>query len=154
MYLFLVERAHVIRGPRARQGRFHDPIWISGIVAITVGFGSIICDAFMYPLYKLQNEACHIGLPPKVSIPLLTYDIFINVALTGVFIYYLRPLLNFRVNMRQDRQESAESLSLPVGPARHISRTVQITSTIEKRNSCSTDDQKVPPPTILSLIHI
>jgi len=89
----------------------------------------------------------------------LTYDIFINVVLTGVFVYYLKPMLNFRVNMRQDRQESAESLAAPGGPARHISRTVQITSTIEKRNSCSTDDQKglastsVTSPTFQSWVH-
>jgi len=90
---------------------------------------------------------------------LLAYDIFINVALTGIFVYYLRPMLNFRVNVRQDRQESAESLAAPEGPARHISRTVQITSTIERRNSCSTGDQKVLPstsittPTFASWVH-
>jgi len=89
---------------------------------------------------------------------LLAYDIFINVALTGIFVYYLRPMLNFRVNMRQDRQESAESLA-SFSAARHITRTVQITSTIERRNSCSTKDQKAAPstsvttPTFASWVH-
>jgi len=154
MYIFLVERAHAIR-VKARRGRLHDPVYVAGVVIVLVGFGSIAIVAFLYPLYKLQGS-CHVGLPPKVSAPLLAYDIFINVALTGIFVYYLRPMLNFRVNMRQDRQESAESLAMN---DRHISRTVQITSTTERRNSCSTEDQKAVPsssvttPTFASWVH-
>jgi hypothetical protein len=167
MYLFLVERAHAIR-PKARRGRLHDPVYVAGVIFVLIGFGAIACDAFMYPLYKLSDQACKIGLPPKVSsmcarlrppshlapltntteVPLLTYDIFINVGLTGIFVYYLRPMLNFRVNMRQEHRPSAESLAACEGPARHISRTVDITTTTEKRNSCSTDDQKAIRPTV------
>lgn len=39
MYLFLVERAHTIRAPRAR--RLHDWVWVSGILVIAVGFGAV-----------------------------------------------------------------------------------------------------------------
>lgn len=39
MYLFLVERAHAIRAPRAR--RLHDWVWMSGILVIAIGFGAV-----------------------------------------------------------------------------------------------------------------
>jgi len=67
MYLFLVERAHAVRS-KARRGRLHDPIYVTGVVIILIGFGAIACEAFLYPLYKLgSNQNCKIGLPPKVS---------------------------------------------------------------------------------------
>lgn len=89
--------------------------------------------------------------------PLLAYDIFINVALTGIFVYYLRPMLNFRVNMRQEHRPSAESLAAPDGNARHISKNVEITSETERRNSCSTEARSttvnVTMPTFASWVH-
>jgi hypothetical protein len=35
-------------------------------------------------------------VPTKVTVPLITYDIMINTALTGVFVAMLRPLLRFQ----------------------------------------------------------
>ena len=68
------------------------------MVVIVVGFGTIAVIAFIYPFAELAGKdgECKIGLPFRVTIPLLTYDVLINVALTGVFIGLLRPLLSFR----------------------------------------------------------
>ncbi|KAF2474181.1 uncharacterized protein BDR25DRAFT_385633, partial [Lindgomyces ingoldianus] len=95
MYVFLVERAHVMRAPYVR--RVQDWIWLGGILMITMGFGSIAICAFTWPIAELSPDdgRCRIGLPLKVAIPLLSFDVIINLALTGIFIYLMRSLLQF-----------------------------------------------------------
>ena len=65
---------------------------------IALGFGSIAVVAFMYPFaaFARGNGKCTIGLPLRVTIPLLSYEIVINVALTGIFIGLLRQILRIR----------------------------------------------------------
>ncbi|KAF2181640.1 hypothetical protein K469DRAFT_254506 [Zopfia rhizophila CBS 207.26] len=95
MYTFLVERAHAMKAPYMR--RTHDWIWLGGMFMITTGFGSIAICGFLWPIADLSpnDGRCRIGLPIKVTVSLLTFDITINMALTGTFIYLLRPLLRF-----------------------------------------------------------
>lgn len=45
-------------------------------------------------LSKLDGR-CRIGLPPRVSFPLLCFDVAVNFLLTGVFFWLLRPVMNF-----------------------------------------------------------
>lgn len=62
---------------------------------IATGFGSIAICGFLWPIADLSSVdgRCRIGLPRKVTVPLLSFDVVINMGLTGVFIYLLRPLL-------------------------------------------------------------
>lgn len=96
MQIFLVERAHAIRYKLKR--RMDDYVWLVGILIVLFGFGSIAIVAFISPIADIARSdgKCRIGLPLKVTIPLLTYDILINVAMTFVFVALLRPLLRFR----------------------------------------------------------
>lgn len=99
-YVFLVERAHAIRAPYMR--RRSDFIWLVGIFFIAAGFGSIAICGFIWPISDMSkvDGRCRIGLPLKVTIPLLTFDVIINTALTGIFIYLLRPLLRWTLRPR------------------------------------------------------
>jgi hypothetical protein len=47
----------------------------------------------MYPVDELSpiDHICRIGLPFKITLPLLVYDITVNVYLTCHFIYFARP---------------------------------------------------------------
>ena len=67
------------------------------MLLIVLGFGSIAICGFIWPVANVSDidGRCRIGLPFRVTIPLLTFDIFINVLLTGIFIYLLRPLFRF-----------------------------------------------------------
>ncbi|KAF2733537.1 hypothetical protein EJ04DRAFT_565069 [Polyplosphaeria fusca] len=105
MYIFLVERAHALRAPY--MSRFSDWIWLSGMLAIVTGFSSLAVCGFLWPIGELSKTdgRCRIGLPLKVTIPFLTFDIVINAALTGIFIYLLKPLLHYSI------------LSAPIVPA-------------------------------------
>lgn len=96
-YVFLVERAHALRAPYMKRSR--DWIWLGGMITIACGFGSIAICGFIWPIANLSeiDGRCRIGLPFRVTIPLLTFDVVINTLLTGVFVYLLRPLLRFSV---------------------------------------------------------
>jgi hypothetical protein len=93
--LFLVERAHAVRYRLKR--RRQDWIWLASVAIIILGFGSIAGVAFAFPIADIADDhKCKIGVPTKVTVPLITYDIMINTALTGVFVAMLRPLLRFQ----------------------------------------------------------
>jgi hypothetical protein len=77
--------------------RRHDWIWLASVAIIILGFGSIAGVAFAFPIADIVDDhKCRIGVPTKVTVPLITYDIMINAALTGVFVAMLRPLLRFQ----------------------------------------------------------
>ncbi|KAF2226123.1 hypothetical protein BDZ85DRAFT_192214, partial [Elsinoe ampelina] len=94
--LFLIERAHAIRAHKFF--RRHDKIYIALLAAILVGFGSIMVAAMIWPIAEVSgiDGICRIGLPVAISGSIIAADMVINAALTGVFIWLLRPLARNR----------------------------------------------------------
>ena len=88
LYVYLVERAHQIRG----KERTRDWVFLSGMAIITVGFGVIFGLAFFKPVYgvSMKSGTCIIGLQDLVTIPLLSYDVLVNLGVTGLFMFYTR----------------------------------------------------------------
>ena len=85
VYLFLLERASSIRGLK----RTRDPYWMAGIAIIFFGFGTISIFAFVGPLVmvsKSPDHDCQIGLPLKALVPLLSYDVVVNIAVTILYL--------------------------------------------------------------------
>lgn len=99
-YIFLLERARVVRAPF--MPRHKDFIWLIGLFIMLGGFGSIAIVGYLSPVVELSHldGRCRIGLPPKVSFPLLCFDVAVNFLLTGVFFWLLRPVLEFHGIMR------------------------------------------------------
>ncbi|KAJ8118767.1 hypothetical protein OPT61_g303 [Boeremia exigua] len=95
IYIFLLERARVVRAPFVP--RLKDRVWLFGMFIICGGFGAIAIVGYMSPVVELSDldGRCRIGLPPKISFPLLCFDVAVNFLLTGVFFWLLRPVLNF-----------------------------------------------------------
>ena len=91
MYFFLVERAHHIRGIH----RARDWLYLLGVSVLIFGFGPIAGIAFAHPITEISriDNKCRIGLPLGVTIALLTYDITINIGISGVFIFLMRKHL-------------------------------------------------------------
>ena len=91
IYLFLIERAHVVR---CRQyARRSDRWYLVNMAIVTLGFGTIAVLSFIFPVaeFSTVDGKCRIGLPFKITLPLLIYDISINVYLTFHFLYFARP---------------------------------------------------------------
>ena len=86
LYLFLVERAHQLYATKLPRNR--DIIYLLGIAIVIFGFGVLAVFAFIKPVTSLSHVdgKCRIGLPLIITIPLLSYDILINFALTWVFV--------------------------------------------------------------------
>jgi hypothetical protein len=95
--MFLLERAHVIRAPFIRK-RTDDWVWVGGTLFVFVTFGAISIWGLVTPHAELSPEdgQCRIGLAKVPAYLLLVFDAFINAALTLLFVFLLRPVLEFR----------------------------------------------------------
>ena len=65
---------------------------------VLVGFGILAVFAFLHPVTSLSkiDGKCRIGLPLVITIPLLSYDVTINIALTLIFIVRGMRLVKIR----------------------------------------------------------
>src|SRR5690348_6571629 len=84
-YLFLIERAHALQ--TKSKHRLHDWLWITGVLLVVSGFGGIGIVIFIYPVADISpiDGRCRIGIPRYITIPLLVYDICLNIFLTLSF---------------------------------------------------------------------
>lgn len=82
--------------------RLKDRVWLLGMFIVCGGFGTIAIIGYMSPVVELSSldGRCRIGLPPRVSFPLLCFDVAVNFLLTGVFFWLLRPVLDFHGLLR------------------------------------------------------
>lgn len=92
-YLFLLERVHIVRAPFI--DRIKDPVWIFGAVSTIGGFASIMGYEYVAPRSQLSrvDGICRIGIQPDSGIAVIVLDTTINVALTSIFIWQLRPAI-------------------------------------------------------------
>ena len=60
-----------------------------------MGFGTIAIVGFLRPISGISAEdhQCRIGLRHYVTIPLLSFDVLVNILLTMVFLYLLCPII-------------------------------------------------------------
>lgn len=75
--------------------RTRDWIWVAGFMLVSSGFTAIGVVAFMHPVAEISSidGRCRIGIPRYTTIPLVSYDVGLNILLTLVFVYLLSPLI-------------------------------------------------------------
>ncbi|KAI9782025.1 MAG: hypothetical protein M1816_002134 [Peltula sp. TS41687] len=90
IYIFLVERAHSIS---PLKKRLEDKVWLVSMAIIITGFGTIAILAFLHAKGEVSTKdgQCRIGLPLKITFPLLIFDIIINIGMTVVFYTLICP---------------------------------------------------------------
>ncbi|KAF2014116.1 hypothetical protein BU24DRAFT_349306 [Aaosphaeria arxii CBS 175.79] len=94
IYIFLVERVHVVRAPFVQRRR--DWLYWGCMAMVIASFVGVSINAYLHPIIEMRGDnRCYMGIPGKVSIPFMVVDIAVDVALTGVFFYLLRPLVSF-----------------------------------------------------------
>ena len=93
MYLFLAERLHLIHTVRKRR---QDYLHIFNVTTILVGFGVIAILTFIFPVAAIGDNdgLCRIGIRRGVTIPLLVFDLSINIWLTCCFVSFVRPFMD------------------------------------------------------------
>jgi len=75
--------------------RAYDWIWVVGFMLTLSGFTAIGVVAYVHPIAEISSidGRCRLGIPRYTTIPLVAYDITLNVLLTLVFVYLLSPLI-------------------------------------------------------------
>jgi hypothetical protein len=119
MYLFLIERGHAVRWRQC--ARRSDRWYLVNMAILTLGFGTIAVLSFIFPdaEFSTVDSKCRIGAPFKITLPLLIYDVIINVYLTCHFLYFARPniakdtigKLRSIFGQRRDFRSSAQDLT-------------------------------------------
>ncbi|OSD06748.1 hypothetical protein PYCCODRAFT_1442304 [Trametes coccinea BRFM310] len=91
IYMFLVEKVYVVWSGVARKKRLRSPVYLTclGVVSLYVGVGIYMIIGRV--AYFREDGSCVIGLTRSSSLVLLTYDLFVNIFLTSLFVW---PLFN------------------------------------------------------------
>jgi len=90
IYAFLSERVHVVWRPTSHSRRLQCKAYIGCIVVLS-GYSGVVGTLFYGRISFIDGDrgVCFIGLKPAASVVLLTYDLFVNVFLTGLFLWPL-----------------------------------------------------------------
>ncbi|CAE6489125.1 unnamed protein product [Rhizoctonia solani] len=87
-YGFLIEKVHVVWGG-AHQPRLKSPVYRICLITVTP-YAVVIVLMLIGRIAFIRNDgACVIGLKRLASLTLLIYDLYINIFLTGLFIWPL-----------------------------------------------------------------
>ncbi|KAJ7876873.1 hypothetical protein B0H14DRAFT_2567984 [Mycena olivaceomarginata] len=92
IYSFLTEKVYIVWDTGRK--RLHSPVFLL-CMATLVLYGAVLIIMVIGRVAKFRegDGACVIGLKPTASIPLLSYDLFINFLLTALFLW---PLMRSR----------------------------------------------------------
>ncbi|THV07225.1 hypothetical protein K435DRAFT_959830 [Dendrothele bispora CBS 962.96] len=88
VYFYLIEKVHIVWAPPTGRSRFRSPVDI--VCFLTVSLYAVVIGLMIFgrvARLRSGDNVCVIGLRPFSSIPLLAYDMYINIFLTGMFLY-------------------------------------------------------------------
>jgi len=97
IYYFLVEKAHVVRATRG--SRMQDKQYLVNIFAMICPYLVVVVLNFVFRFsYIDSNGQCIIGMEKKAMIPLIGFDVLVNVYLTMLFLIPLRRMYSYKHN--------------------------------------------------------
>ena len=89
IYIFLVEKAYIIRG--STKPRMKDPLYLFNCFGMLLPYGVVAIINFVWRIsYINDNGVCIIGMERKALLPLIVFDVIVNVYLTVLFLLPLR----------------------------------------------------------------
>lgn len=106
IFLFLVERVHVVRAPF--KTRREDKIYIGCLATVMILFGPVVINSLVDPVTKMDSAdgRCRFGIRGDASIPTLAVNSVVDLVLTGVFFYLLYPIV--KSNHAQSNETSVQ----------------------------------------------
>ncbi|KAH6658237.1 hypothetical protein BKA67DRAFT_656445 [Truncatella angustata] len=96
IYFFLVEKAFVVWG--GRKSRLQSKLYIFNSFVMLSIFAIIGIFNFIYRIDYIENGKCVIGMQRPVLIPLVSFDLAVNVYLTILFLIPLRSTYSFNMD--------------------------------------------------------
>ncbi|KAF8603698.1 hypothetical protein BDV93DRAFT_493259 [Ceratobasidium sp. AG-I] len=106
IYLFLAEKVHVVWGG-THQPRMRSKVYWLCMVTMTPYVAIVIIMLIGRVAYFRADRACIIGLRKYASLSLLIYDLYINIFLTGMFLW---PLFRSRLSNPRIRKVALRTL--------------------------------------------
>ncbi|KAH7039490.1 hypothetical protein B0J12DRAFT_222036 [Macrophomina phaseolina] len=94
VYLFLVEKVYIVRG--SNMPRLKDRLYVFNICAAMGPYGVLAILNIIWRFSHLRNGTCIIGMEKKALMPLIIFDVGVNVYLTTLFIVPLRQLYSYK----------------------------------------------------------
>ncbi|KAI8275489.1 hypothetical protein K4K59_010237 [Colletotrichum sp. SAR11_240] len=94
IYLFLVEKAHIIRG--ATKPRLKSKLYIFNSFGMLGVYAVIAILNFIFRITRIDDGQCYIGMQKVSMIPLISFDAVVNVYLTILFLIPLKSLYSFK----------------------------------------------------------
>ncbi|KAK4090403.1 hypothetical protein Purlil1_5075 [Purpureocillium lilacinum] len=94
IYIFLVEKAHIIRGTPKR--RFQSKLYLFNAFGMLSIYLVVIILNFIYRIAKMRDGTCIIGMKSLAMIPLISFDTVVNVYLTLMFLVPMRRMYSFK----------------------------------------------------------
>ncbi|KAF2650765.1 hypothetical protein K491DRAFT_782398 [Lophiostoma macrostomum CBS 122681] len=97
IYFFLVEKAYIVRG--SRLPRFKTKLWLFNTFGMLVPYLVVIVMNFVWRIAYINDDGiCTIGMKKISMLPLIIFEVIVNVYLTILFIIPLRKLYSYQHN--------------------------------------------------------
>ncbi|PSN62490.1 hypothetical protein BS50DRAFT_120103 [Corynespora cassiicola Philippines] len=95
IYYFLVERAYIIRG--SRRPRMQTKLWMFNCLVMLFPYVCVVIMNFVFRIAYINDDGvCIIGMEKIAMMPLIIFDVVVNVYLTLLFIIPLRNLYSYQ----------------------------------------------------------
>ncbi|PMD54651.1 uncharacterized protein K444DRAFT_110101 [Hyaloscypha bicolor E] len=78
LYYFLVERAYIIR--RSSKPRFKDKLYLFNSCGMLIPYCVVIALNFYFRFANYENGSCRIGMKRVAMIPLIAFDVLVNLS--------------------------------------------------------------------------
>jgi len=89
IYVFLVEKAYIIRG--STKPRMKDPLYLFNCFGMLLPYCIVAIINFIWRISYINDKGvCIIGMERKALLPLIVFDVIVNVYLTVLFLLPLR----------------------------------------------------------------
>ncbi|OHW89922.1 hypothetical protein CSPAE12_11513 [Colletotrichum incanum] len=96
IYLFMVDRAHIIR--QTRKSRLKSKLYLLNSFGMLSLFLLIVTMSFIFRIAHFEDGICIIGMEQPVLLPLISFDAAVNVYLTILFLLPLLSLHSVKYN--------------------------------------------------------
>ncbi|KAJ7692269.1 hypothetical protein B0H17DRAFT_891306, partial [Mycena rosella] len=103
IYSFLTEKVYIVWD--TQRSRLRSPVYLVCIITVALYFAIILIMFFgtlhLSPDSSRELTCCVLGLKPTASIPLLAYDLYINILLTALFLWPLMRSTHSSARLRR-----------------------------------------------------
>ncbi|KAI4955464.1 hypothetical protein J4E91_001325 [Alternaria rosae] len=97
IYYFLVEKAYVVRG--SKKPRMKTKLWLFNCLFMLLPYTIFVVMNFIFRITYIDDSGvCIIGMQKIAMLPLITFEVIVNVYLTALFIIPLRGLYSYQHN--------------------------------------------------------